>query len=556
MLPETPSNVRLKRSQIIEMICNRLEQLKKPGSVEYPIINIHGISGMGKTWLIEQIAATCAPQHPIIWLNSDAFRAAEHRSWAALIPQLRQIPGLEDLPSDVEGGEQNDLPSHGGVIEQFGDQTGRLGNLPQLLLLDAVDDLADWKWVQGQIIKPLVEQQQTLIVCTSQTPLFWHFWEVREKCEPFALQPLLESETLGLLEKHGQPLLAKTAHAISDGYPLVLDKFIHLFKNENLETAGVVGPAPALAQFQFSPEIEWVLLTVGMVRRVEIPVMERVLKQFPPEQLDEDARLLLMRTLAQVHEKRLFEPAVRGELDRFKRSLRNAVEQRLLQKDPQKLDAIRLFLANDYYQRALKKPKTEAEALIEWLYFAGGGGSDHEWDQQFDELFREVQRVRENSTRIGISGTGADLVRFFSRDTELLERMRPERYLQVRAKLAELFGSEANLPITAAFTSAVSDAFEVIDNKLSPKTRMDTLREPIETLLRYFLRDDTFGVEQIRALVASVERDQQGVSTRDIGDDLLFLISRGLLSFDRTQRAYKVNPLLRNLIDSTRIGGS
>lgn len=545
-----------KRADIINLVRQDLWSLQSKQHVNFPILNIYGISGMGKTWVIQELARQFQDEFAVVWLSFDAADKRNHPSrmlaWSEIITQLRQVPALEDLPSDINLASRTSLPSDGGIIHRIGGPL--LGKAPTLLLLDALDDLADWKWVQEQIIKPLLEQS-ALVVCTSQSPLFWHFWELREQCQPIALMQLTQDETHELLTKHNLEMLSTAAYHLTQGYPLVLNNLIAQLQAHEDESADQDSGRIDLDQLQFSQEMMSVLLTIGMMRRVDIPLMEQVLKKFLPG-FGDHSRFTLLQTLTALRTKKLV-ISMRSN-DSIKAILRQSVIQYLFQHDSARYYAICTYLAEQYYQRAQQKPKTEVKALIEWLYFSTQIPQSNSWQDDLRTLFNEVQRVLSISVELSQShGNDLTLVVLFFTDNELIRKLSPKQYEEVVRQLQGLLmGQNPHMPLLSEFTSACSDALEEISARLAPDSRMNTLKGHFESSIKLLMQDEGFDIDHIRSLIRKTKGEPVDFSHKQITDDMMFLMSRGLLSYDRKERKYHVNSLLQQLFTSTRASGA
>jgi hypothetical protein len=559
MLQEIATNKAVERADIIGTVGKRLQNIKSKHPVDHPILNIHGISGMGKSWLIKKLAEEFRSKYAVVRLSFDVADKRDNRilSWREIITHLRRIPALEDLPIDVSAEGRSNLPSEGGVIHEIRELLFDQG--PVLLLLDAMDDLADWKWVQEQIIKPLLEERQALVICTSQSPLFWHFWEVREQCEQILLPPLTLEETRAWLAKSRRELLAEAAHKLTQGYPLMLSKLIALLKQANKHDSDEQDDSEInLFQYEFSPEVEKVLLTIGVMRRIEIPLMEQVLQKFLPE-YNENNRSILLLTLVAARGQKFFKSRT-GTSDQFKSSLRKAVNKELFDSESgrKRYYDICAYLAEQYSQRVKEQPKTEVESLLEWLYFStevqdAESWEAESWEYELETLFHEVRQVWVISQELSVSSSpDSTLIALFHEDDELMNKLTPEQFDKVIAQMRNLLaGAGQQIPMATLFASACSDTFEEISSRLQPDTRMHTLKDQLESSIRFLAQDDAFDVDYLQTRIQPTESNPGDVSRRGITDDMMLLMSRGLLTYDRRERKYSVNSILRHAISAT-----
>ncbi|NJO07273.1 MAG: ATP-binding protein [Chloroflexaceae bacterium] len=223
------------RETVLELVKERIRTIEERTESPKLIVNVHGLVGIGKTYLIRQIFTYFNDQaYPVILLNFDSQEQPMQqecvRSWSEVLDTLRKHPCLARIPDTIEStqGDEQSIESLAIISCESDDFEQRIDEgKPLLLLLDALDDLPYWKWVQEHVIKPLLDQQRTLVVATSQSPVFWHFWELREQSTPTSLESFSLEETQAYLHQFGKADRADEVYRITGGYPMGLDYIVH-----------------------------------------------------------------------------------------------------------------------------------------------------------------------------------------------------------------------------------------------------------------------------------------------------------------------------------------
>lgn len=231
----------VKRTHVLGYIQAKIDDIECQRDVPKLIVNIYGIVGIGKTQLMHQIFEYFLRTHTIVFLKFDispeqpGYPEGTH-SWSEVVQTLRAIPPLKQLPEQIHQADNVILP--GDAVRLICHTAFTSSELetaltkPLVLLLDSLDDLPYWKWIQEQVIKPLLDQHHTLIVLTSQSPLFWHFWELREQSELLELDTFTLDETRHFLQMQGMEPLTETLYNLTGGYPLGLEYLLRLLRYE------------------------------------------------------------------------------------------------------------------------------------------------------------------------------------------------------------------------------------------------------------------------------------------------------------------------------------
>jgi hypothetical protein len=360
------------RARLLQKIAEELQQLQAYNRGRSAAIkNFFGISGIGKSVLIEQIFRRFRNDYTIAWLDFDLNQPAlEPSSWNIAIEHLSAIPSLAFLPDDMIMFDGTVVPSSELRVIFRTNQIVPSPQVPLLLLLDHLDDIAYWKWLQEQIIKPLIEQQPALVICTSQSPLFWHFWELQELVTADELPPFDLEETRQYLKVYDRELLAMPAQVMTGGYPLRLNQLATFLLSATDSLSGARISEQNLAQL--SPASRAALVHTGLLRRVEVPVMLRLLEQFQPGWAGSERphKVLLTQVLPELIANNYFDSYTRGRPYRFRPDLRRTIEDILCAGNTKHFLRVCEWLEQLYGQRFSDQPITDVESFNEWAYFA------------------------------------------------------------------------------------------------------------------------------------------------------------------------------------------
>lgn len=564
------------RTGIIRDIEARLEHLQAD-DLDFPIVNMHGIAGMGKTVALKQLSTAVGDTYSVIWLNFARPISHDHNAIALdASPVVSLDIALKTLEEVFEELRDQLDPPEGNYELQVEYTLSQGSNAVRLLLLDGLDDLPLWRWLQESVIKPLVEEDtHTLILCASQAPLFWDFWELRDQCEPYELQPLSDAEINAFLEPYhlSAKLMGDTIKNYTQGYPLAVHTLAEQLVGSSSNSQEMIDLPGTLSDAELT-----VLETVGVIRLLEGDVLRTLLEQFGHPK--SDVNKVMISLLAKLKSARLLREARLGQPEQLTRELRNTVRSRISQERYQQLcDA----LAEIYKLRAIQRPKTALYACIEWLYFATctwqpteqPHWTTHRKQTLLDTLSELLQRAKQaNEQAIKSVHAGdllpadASLVVLFYRDRELGAQLAAitdgggnlyadvdkamEGYLKNTQDLLQRKGLEADiqdlvaLPLRHDFDTTCGSVLvqlaERLPTAMLPVSLQD--RQNFSAAVRSFLiQPDTFDIDRLRReLNASIT-----VSPNHIRNLFNMLNSRGLFSYDRTERTYRFNKYFKRL---------
>jgi hypothetical protein len=383
----------------IEELKYCLDEIKKLGHVTHRVINAHAITGMGKTWLFYELynRLIYEPNYGCGWLSFEPSAALPQSDQPATrstahdgLTQCLALSPLGDrsreLPLDALFKEYQ-VTWSGHRAEKATDRA------PFVMILDGLSQLAPpldvdvdskpWLALQKQVIKPLFDQENVMIICVSQVPLRWHEWQIRERIERMSLDPLTRGEVNDLLQLYGLERSLDMIMDLTFGHPasitFIITKHLQSIAVEpspELEAPSLPGsidqPYHELrAQIDQLEEFpKQILKYVGVLRRVDVQTMRFLLEQIP---LDQPAPLLnpaLHRALSVYREhdwviyKSEFAPFT------FLRALRLTVEADLQGEHFELFQKICDDLARWYSEELRDQALTSRYDLLEWMYFS------------------------------------------------------------------------------------------------------------------------------------------------------------------------------------------
>lgn len=281
------------------------------GDSSTKILNIYGLAGIGKTWLAYQLFAELPQLFPVttVWIDFEGARRPP-------VDPARPIEALERI-DDLAIREDTPLYSrlNPEALRQFSlsfpqlsvqwQRSSMQANGPLVVFFDGVNLLSElayravtgvglaeppWEYLQRKIIKPLVSYQDILVICLSQSPLRWSYFELDqgERVEKLPLQTMPQAEVGELLAGHGVASFLDVVYADTAGHPGSIEYV--LFNDHGPAIARNAGrpdllPEPedegltALASLAEQPDlIRGLLQAIGLLRIVDIPSLQDVPK--------------------------------------------------------------------------------------------------------------------------------------------------------------------------------------------------------------------------------------------------------------------------------------
>lgn len=503
------------RSQILEHIVGNLDALAHKQELPQPIINLHGAPGIGKTSLLRRIRERCAEDYTVIaW---DATSGDSREASRLAHPLRRLLAALRPHRQRSSAGR------------------------PLLLLLDNLNDITFWKEVQEQVINPLLKRDDVLIVCASRAPLFWHFWEIRERCAMIQLYAFSEAETEQFLRGYDRELLAHTAYKLTLGYPWALVQLLRRL-DDDLDEAEP-RPEEPFDLDRLSPDVRAITMVVGLIRLVDVPLMERMLQRFLPDLAAQGTRNDLYAALAELRATQLFYPYRRDrQAYRLRRALRHAVATQLCQSDKPRYREICSELAQAYRAQLREQPITGVAALIEWIYFSTEQLADRapeSWLQEAREL---------------LATGNLDLptvVALLHEDSEVLGKLRAAGLLEdVKAAIRARLDDKADIPIALEFRFSRDAIVRPLFEDITSGLPIQGVQKYIDDIIQLIVQTDApFNAAWLHDQLTGQFSGALPVTQRHVDEILTLLNLRGFLAYDAEEGSYSPDPdrLLRAL---------
>jgi hypothetical protein len=432
-----------------------------PTQQPYSVVNLHGIVGIGKSHILHNAYDHFRTTHTVIWWSFDTVDQNQHPdhkvSWTEATHILCKHPNYAYLPEQIAIPPQNGTSKEVPLSMLCHMHQHQDPNAPHLLLLDGLDDLdaSVWRWLQGNLIKPLIDRQDTLIVCVSQSPILWYFWEIRDRGTLMQAEPFSLEETRQFLRLYDRELLAYPLYSLTLGYPIALNTALSM-----LEKPDQYGQSPSLTLDQhhpdLSPETYHLIITIGggIIRRVEKRLLRQILQECSPQTPSPQIEQQITTALFELKAHRYLESYHKGQPLRFARAFRYAVEHWQQTNQQHSYLSLCTRLAETYYQRFSQQPITHLNALNEWLYFTASIALIHPEDSYIETWQQRLPKVLAHAHRTGERLRPYwfdEVVVVLYKDGELLEHLRRSNLFElVQRTIYELVGDHEHridLPI-------------------------------------------------------------------------------------------------------------
>lgn len=545
----------IERTEVLDITSDLLDAVEDGEQPRQRIVNIFGIAGIGKSQAINQIYTNFSPRYPtlLVSLSSGAVGTVaaddEVLSFADLVARLRALPGL-DGQLELPTGSNLESSAFTLTAQQF-----PVGDQPFLLLFDGVGDFSQWRWLQEAVIKPLLEKKQAVLVLTSYLKLQW-LWELEEHCVSHDLATFTPDQIKSYLAQAGlDNLLPLTANILdyTQGYPLAVRFLVERLRHET--TGSPLSPIEAEAALaSFSPATRSLLDQIGVIRLVEVDVMLNLLEHLGNPAI---GRADVLKALMELTTEQKLQDTSQGLPRQLAPRLRQAVRTLL---DREAYLRICRTLADTYWQRANERPKTQAHALLEWLYFSSelvkdqGSHEREEWMARLRQLFQRAIAVHQEDR----ATANPVLFVLFYRDRELIDQLKQAGLDDAVSAQLNIFLEEVDQLLPTNVEQLNNNAFgtdfdatcqEVLNDLYD---RMPTAKLPAR------LRTPLSFVLTMRRIIEPGQLDNSalkrrvGVESRlapaEAGQVVNALLERGLLLHTPEQQNYRFHPLIRSLV--------
>ncbi len=553
----------VERTEILKYIAKRLSELtpeKPPTHVpDFQIINYYGTQGCGKTALIEQVFRLLSTTYRVILLDFAVDRPVsitpEYRL-DQVLQELRQLPALAMLPDTIvlDANPNQEQPAANFTLRFATRGPALTDTRPLIVLLDHIDTIPYWRWLQEALLKPLQERQPTLVICASRTVLYWHFWELREKCKPEQLPMFSLAETQHFLQGYAHvfdgDLLATSAQAITAGHPWQLQRLMDFLATGKGFPKTVPPEELADRIAQCSDVTQTILRYTCLLRHFDIQIMAEVIATLDLDLPTEQPLVHLIRNqvLPELSTQGLLEPYRRGQSYRLFADHRATLRAQLCTAEPGRCTQIYLLLEESYQKRFITRPIDEQSAFNEWAYCSTD--PDHGlwvrdipyWQAQIDTMFSRVRLV------------GKQLAVKFYKDGELIQRLQTlGLFTEFRDRFRQSLADDTSMPplLNSSELEQYRRELIAILNRQFEDTSIKEIRGGLTKLLKII---DMFADEfDLPALHRQFKQwvDPQ-IRPGTIHQAVALLSGEGLVIYDPERKKYKTSSLI-TLLNPNRL---
>lgn len=375
--------------------------LDKNRLLRNPIVEFYGVSGIGKTLLLEQIKERChATQLPCIWINlaekKDLFQGE-------VVEQVKDYLQKDD---DVQL-EQSAVRATKVLLERG----------PVVMLFDAIDEVGSEQVLEIEVLlRDLIDDEKLFVVLAGKTmielknersvarKLQWHPLGVldRNSCEEYLDKLQLRQDAPG---KQIDPDVRELIFTWTRGYPLAMNVMIGAI-NAGKDPRTEAGKHQVLEIFKeriIDQEIlkevegEWKEVCFTALRLFSVPrrsntiIMEELIKKFAPN-LQRQSSLAYFSLPKELHEAtHIFS----WNLERFGFSVETPVRHLFLllysQAQPQEYFEVHNFLAQLNHQMATEATGQDRVRYVrEYLYHLANNLATVDQGQRIIEAVESV----------------------------------------------------------------------------------------------------------------------------------------------------------------------
>ncbi len=231
------------RSEEIDLIQQKI-QMAQAGPILLPLVEIHGVIGLGKSWLLAEIAhqfrlgnkLLAHLERPSITALVDLAKTPSLGNYFSLLTdivdqimaQLSRVAVNVSISDSLSGRIPLVPEKKNEVARDFVQFISRLSNRFVLVLLFDTTERAEeelLEWLEDKIVHPIVRSDQVILTFAGRRPLRWRNFEVRRRIDRHELFPFRQNETIEQLLKlrvpaDRAPALASVFQGYAFGHPL------------------------------------------------------------------------------------------------------------------------------------------------------------------------------------------------------------------------------------------------------------------------------------------------------------------------------------------------
>ncbi len=512
--------------KVVEEIQN---SLTAQPNTESTIYNIYGITGIGKSYILR----TLLDKQPALLFNFDTDKPMDREkrsSFAAALEEVRSTYSASAITFPD--------PTNISDLEVYTQHVGDPSQPPRLILFDGVDDVPYWKEIQRCLIKPLTtpraEGAPINVIVASQSPIFWHYWELREMVELIEIPPFELDETRQFLKENYPSYagLSEDFHNFTGGYPLALEELLTIIDG-GLSAADQARLKEAIETHK---ELGW----IGLLRRTDPASLEIVLHAADPndERWREEPKLGFNEQI-QLLRQQLWDAGYSLPLSPQQRAW---LKEHQLARYPEAYRRVLGALVIHYEERISKRdyPQLHRHTFNEWLYF--------------HLCLKEVPQA-DNNVWINYAIKREPLIQDVHNDTELLDLMSSSSdqaaYIallpELRDRLEPLISPETRQAYIDRLTERLEDALGYLN--LGPETELrDVLRAAYEAEDAEG-KSDGFKLTELKSQLPS---KQSNLERGNVGDIVLILNSRSFILYEAQSQQFRLNNVLRSFVSTVK----
>ncbi len=392
-------------------IIDSLRRMQPAARNHANIVNLTGLAATGKSVLLRQLYEQMAASMPTIWIDfapqADRPGNPATATLADIVAELSErVEALEYLSIEQIPPEERDrdyiAPPDAALRAALQLSVAHIdASAAVLVLVDHINELRAWKWLQQAFVLPL-QEQPALIICASRDELSWDYWPLRNACSRQEVPPFTADEASAYFAQQGGyivPARIIPALITEELYPYTLQEELHEFRKQNGDWP--LPETPELLPASL-PAADPLLYYCGWLRMFQIDAMMELLAL--PElaaalMLPSDARerRSMLRT-ALTGWRRAQYIYVHDSTERLILNLRQAIAAHIAAHDPERYEAIARRAAEIYAARVntVNTTPEKIRAFLEWIYYstqpllaAPDADEQATWADQFAALLQQ-----------------------------------------------------------------------------------------------------------------------------------------------------------------------
>lgn len=530
------------------------------------IINLHAITGMGKTWFARLLYddSEIRARYTCVWISFEPDNPLPGGSVAPKLPADEAV--LQTIALLPGGVTRPVTPAPPGLAQLLVacDHVEPRAGAPLMVIVDALNVLEQlldqefgtqvWEYLQEQLIKPLIEHQ-ALVLAISQGPLQWSLWDLQQQCASERLPPFDMPETTLLTTQYELQSSAGLIHYVTYGHPASITAVIrnHLEPESRppLDISALQAPEEDIRQRleHLSERDQDALAVVGLIRRVDANVMRYALEA--ARMLDpDDGRSLQSRNLIRAYVDAhllTYRPDTRAYV--FAPDVRIVIRDQVFRRDFARYARIYSALSEYYLlldmstAQSVRRRGWEAPDFIDWIFYSLGVaiqsisyGPDGAMDLTgLDSWISELVRLWEKLDATQRAVIALNL----NRDIEVQEALQSAGlYREVLARLG------LSLPIPFA---QAPQYMRMVFEYLFRYRLSNRITEKDSTILIQLARyPNGFGREEVRqALMQAQGREP---TAAQIATCLVLFSQTYIISYQPSTRTYQMNEWLQQFL--------